>query len=103
MSRSDDPNVKAAVGSRSEVTLVCTDVEGSTAMWEWNSGVMQEAIFIHDSVLRKLMPEHCGVEVMTEGDAFIIAFHDEHDAMMYCLHAQVRMAHAALSLAIGHG
>ena len=58
-------------------------------MWEWDSEVMQEAIFIHDSVMRQLMPEHCGVEVMTEGDAFIIAFHDEHDAIMYCLHAQV--------------
>lgn len=29
------------VRCRSEVTLVCTDVEGSTAMWEWNSEVMQ--------------------------------------------------------------
>jgi class 3 adenylate cyclase len=70
--------------------LVCTDVEGSTAMWEWNSAAMQDAIFIHDIVLRKLMPEHCGVEVMTEGDAFIVAFHEEHDAVAYCLHAQVR-------------
>ena len=52
--------------------------------------VVQEAIFIHDSILRALMPLHCGVEVMTEGDAFIIAFHDPHDALLYCLHAQAR-------------
>ena len=80
------------------MTLVCTDVEGSTAMWEWSSAVMQEAIFIHDEVLRKLIPLHYGVEVMTEGDAFIMAFHDEHDAVMYCLHAQVRPAQPALPL-----
>ena len=79
-----------ARGRRSEVTLVCTDVEGSTAMWEWNSGAMQEAIFLHDSILRKLIPEHSGIEVMTEGDAFIMAFHDPADAFQYCLHAQAR-------------
>jgi exonuclease 3'-5' domain-containing protein 2 len=67
---------------------VCTDVEGSTAMWEWNSAVMQDAIFIHDEIIRRLIAEHCGVEVMTEGDAFIIAFHDPHDALLYCLHIQ---------------
>eukprot|EP00892_Ulva_mutabilis_P007895 jgi/Ulvmu1/5478/UM023_0014.1 len=79
---------------RSEVTLVCTDVEGSTAMWEWNSAVMQEAIFIHDKVLRKLIPVYCGAEVMTEGDAFILAFHEETDALLYCLHTQEALLQA---------
>lgn len=86
------PARRRCAACRSEVTLVCTDVEGSTSMWEWNSAVMQEAIFAHDSVLRKLIPEHSGIEVMTEGDAFIMAFHDEHDAVAYCLHAQARPA-----------
>lgn len=57
-------------------------------MWEWNSEVMQDAISVHDSALRKLMSTHHGYEVMTEGDAFIIAFHEPRDAIMYCLHTQ---------------
>jgi hypothetical protein len=64
-------------------------------MWEWNSKVMQEAIFVHDSTIRQLIPVHYGVEVMTEGDAFIIAFHEPSDAIMYCLHAQDNLRRAA--------
>lgn len=37
----EDECTDCGVLCRSEVTLVCTDVEGSTAMWEWNSAVMQ--------------------------------------------------------------
>jgi class 3 adenylate cyclase len=58
-------------------------------MWEWNSAVMQDAIVIHDNILRQRIAEHCGLEVMTEGDAFIVAFHDPYDALVYCMHVQV--------------
>jgi hypothetical protein len=76
------------------VTLIVTDVEGSTALWEWNSAVMQEAIIIHDQILRTHIPLYCGLEVMTEGDAFILAFHDESDALLYCLHTQEALLRA---------
>lgn len=55
---------------------------------------MQDAIFIHDKVLRQLIPQYCGSEVMTEGDAFILAFHEEADALLYCLHTQEALLQA---------
>lgn len=55
---------------------------------------VQDAIFIHDKVLRQLIPQYCGSEVMTEGDAFILAFHEEADALLYCLHTQEALLQA---------
>ena len=34
------------------VTLVLTDVEGSTELWEWNPDAMMEAQKMHDAILR---------------------------------------------------
>jgi class 3 adenylate cyclase len=38
-----------------QVTLVITDVEGSTELWEWDYGVMTHAQEVHDSVMRSLI------------------------------------------------
>jgi hypothetical protein len=38
-----------------EVTLVVTDVEGSTELWEWDYSTMTLAQEIHDSVMRSLI------------------------------------------------
>jgi class 3 adenylate cyclase len=38
-----------------EVTLVVTDVEGSTELWEWDYAVMTLAQEVHDSVMRSLI------------------------------------------------
>jgi hypothetical protein len=38
-----------------EVTVVITDVEGSTELWEWDHGVMTVAQEIHDNVMRDLI------------------------------------------------
>ena len=45
-------------------------------------------------MLRRLIPQYCGSEVMTEGDAFILAFHEETDALLYCLHTQEALLQA---------
>ena len=34
------------------MTLVLTDVEGSTELWEWNPDAMMEAQKMHDAILR---------------------------------------------------
>ena len=61
--------------AETSVTLVCTDVEGSTEMWEWDNKAMMDAISLHDRVMRMHLPKFGGYEVATEGDAFVIAFH----------------------------
>lgn len=45
------------------VTMVMTDVEGSTTLWEWNSQAMASAITMHDTVMRKLLRRYSGYEV----------------------------------------
>lgn len=68
-----------------------TDVEGSTAIWEWSPQVMNTALAKHDTLIRELIHLHDGFEITTEGDAFIIAFHEPQDALAWCLNIQVRL------------
>ena len=46
-------------------TLVATDVEGSTMLWEWNHAVMDEAIEVHDRVMRSQLFRFGGYEIAT--------------------------------------
>lgn len=45
------------------ITMVYTDVEGSTRLWEWDSGAMGSAIYMHDALMRKLLRRYSGYEV----------------------------------------
>jgi class 3 adenylate cyclase len=71
-----------------DVTMVFTDVQGSTALWEANPKAMEQALRIHDTTMRRFMAKHSGYEVTTEGDAFQIVFHDAFDAVGFCLDVQ---------------
>ncbi|DBA82772.1 TPA: hypothetical protein ACH3X1_007000 [Trebouxia sp. C0004] len=70
------------------VSLVLTDVEGSTELWEAFQEVMQVATPIHDRIMRAKISHYNGYEVTTEGDAFILAFHDPADAVAWCMATQ---------------
>lgn len=67
------------------VWQVATDVEGSTQLWEWDPVVMGAAVEQHNVVLRRLLEQHGGHEVRTDGDSFTLAFHDATDAVAYCI------------------
>lgn len=47
--------------------------------------VMQVATPIHDRIMRAKISHYNGYEVTTEGDAFILAFHDPADAVSWCM------------------
>ena len=51
------------VGEGQPVTLVCTDVEGSTELWEWDTHTMVEAFALHDRLLRSQLGQFYGYEV----------------------------------------
>jgi predicted ATPase/class 3 adenylate cyclase/Flp pilus assembly protein TadD len=76
------------------VTLVFTDVESSTVLWEKVPEAMREGLALHNDILRALIAESDGYEVKTEGDAFMVAFRDSPSACRFCLLAQQRLIHA---------
>lgn len=70
------------------VTLVFTDVEGSTAQWEANPEIMTLALEIHFKIMRELLQSAGGYECKTEGDAFMIAFQSPLAAVHWCMFVQ---------------
>eukprot|EP00803_Ostreobium_quekettii_P006136 evm.model.scf_58.8 EVM.evm.TU.scf_58.8 scf_58:69130-77261(+) len=73
------------------VTLVMTDVQGSTELWEWRDDVTAQSVELHDALMRAMMPVFGGHEVTTEGDSFTIAFHCPLDALAYCMCCQMEL------------
>jgi predicted ATPase len=58
-----------------EVTLMFTDVEGSTRLLQdLGAERYSEALTAHRRVVRAKVADHGGIEVDTQGDAFLIAF-----------------------------
>uniref|UniRef100_A0A6T1ZNL6 Guanylate cyclase domain-containing protein n=1 Tax=Eutreptiella gymnastica TaxID=73025 RepID=A0A6T1ZNL6_9EUGL len=76
------------IGPKGVVTLLFTDIQSSTALWEADEYVMAEALMLHDHVMRSNLKEFNGFEVKTEGDAFMGAFGNCLDACRYCTAVQ---------------
>jgi predicted ATPase/class 3 adenylate cyclase/Tfp pilus assembly protein PilF len=56
------------------VTFLCTDIEGSTALWERDPLAMRRAVERHLGLLDTAVTEHGGVHFKTVGDAIQAAF-----------------------------
>ena len=82
---------KAPTGT---VTLVFTDVQGSSTIWERAPGPMRAALAAHNQLLRAGLQATGGYEVKTEGDAFMAAFREPTDALRWCLDAQIALLEA---------
>jgi TolB-like protein/class 3 adenylate cyclase/tetratricopeptide (TPR) repeat protein len=70
------------------VTLLFTDIEGSTRLWEAHAVAMRAALARHDDLLRHCIDDHDGHVFKTGGDAFCAAFHTAADAVAAALDAQ---------------
>jgi TolB-like protein len=70
------------------VTLLFTDIEGSTRLWEAHAAAMRTALARHDALLRQCIDDHDGHVFKTGGDAFCAAFHTAADAVAAALEAQ---------------
>lgn len=79
------------------VTIVLTDVEHSTRLWEHNPKAMREALVLHDSVVRQTRERNHGYEIDTEGDAFFLAFSEPCDAVAFALDLQTSLYEAQWS------
>lgn len=75
-----------------EVTLLFTDVVGSSRLWEEHGDGFIPIWQAHDAVLRDAFSRFGGYEVKTEGDAFMVAFRDPVSAVHCALFAQAALA-----------
>src|SRR5262249_8086524 len=67
------------------VTLLFTDIEGSTRLWEERAVAMRAALARHDALLRHSIEARDGSTFKTGGDAFCPAFHTAPDALSAAL------------------
>ncbi|GFR40153.1 hypothetical protein Agub_g709 [Astrephomene gubernaculifera] len=78
-----------------QCTLVVTDVENSTNLWEaLPAEVMQAALQLHDGLIRRLLARHGGYESATEGDSFIAAFPTPLAALRFASELQAELTEA---------
>ena len=70
------------------VTLVFTDIEGSTRLLRDHGSEYAELLAEHRRALREISGEHHGVEVDTQGDGFFLAFSRASDAVAAASAAQ---------------
>lgn len=70
------------------VTLLFTDVEGSTKLWERYPEAMSEALARHDEILFAVMEANSGCVFKTTGDGVHAVFSSAPDALEAALEAQ---------------
>lgn len=74
-----------------KVTLVFTDIEGSTSLWERHRDQFKPVLEQHNALMRDAATRQGGYEVKTEGDAFFLAFPAALPAVRFALDAQSRL------------
>lgn len=83
------PDRRIPVGT---VTLVFTDIEGSTKLWEDHPKPMNACLARHDEILRSAIAGANGYVFKTIGDAFCAAFFTATEAVSAALNAQIAIA-----------
>src|SRR5437867_3828717 len=89
------------------VTLLFTDVEGSTRLLQRVGDSYAELLEQHRALLRSAFQRWGGVEVDTEGDAFFVAFSSAESAVAAAADAQRALArqrwpdHAEIRVRVG--
>jgi predicted ATPase/class 3 adenylate cyclase len=74
------------------VTLLFTDIEGSTALLRRLGDRYGEALFAQRALMRAAVSGSRGLEMGTEGDSFFVVFESASDAVGCCLAAQRALA-----------
>jgi predicted ATPase/class 3 adenylate cyclase len=83
--------LRAAIPSGT-VTLLFTDIEGSTRHWEQERAMMAEALRRHDELLRTAIEANDGHVFKTMGDQFCATFSRASDAVAAAVDAQRALA-----------
>ncbi len=83
------------------VTLLFTDIEGSTRLLHELGDGYGDALDDHRRVVRAACADHDGVEVDTQGDAFFMAFARASDAAAAAVDAQRGLAEGPVRVRMG--
>ncbi|MDQ3671947.1 MAG: adenylate/guanylate cyclase domain-containing protein [Actinomycetota bacterium] len=83
------------------VTLLFTDIEGSTRLLHELGERYADVLANHRRHLRDAFSRHAGVEVDTQGDAFLVAFARATDAVAAARDAQSALAGGPVRVRIG--
>src|SRR4029077_3697224 len=83
------------------VTLLFTDIEGSTRLVQELGNRYGELLSEHRRALRSAFQRHAGVEVDTQGDAFLYAFSKATDAVAAALEGQKALADGDVRVRMG--
>ncbi len=62
-------------------TIMFTDIEGSTRMWEHDGATMSRALAVHDALARTAVEVNGGTVVKMIGDGMYAVFPDAVDAL----------------------
>jgi predicted ATPase len=89
------------MNGRRPVTLVFTDVEGSTRLLRELGDDYAGALAGHRRVLREAFASHGGAEVDTQGDAFFYVFVDAEEAVAGVTEAQTDLADGPIRVRMG--
>src|SRR5919201_6541226 len=74
------------------VTLLFTDIEGSTKLLQRTGDAYAELLAEHRRLLREAFASNGGFEMDNEGDAFFVAFASANDAAAAAVAAQRALA-----------
>lgn len=77
-----------AAASSADVTLLFSDIEGSTARWKMYPDAMPAHLRKHDDLVRAAIERHRGAVFKTVGDEFCAVFTDAADALAAAADAQ---------------
>jgi class 3 adenylate cyclase/tetratricopeptide (TPR) repeat protein len=79
------------------VTFLFSDIEGSTQRWDRDRAAMQEAVRLHDTLMRAAIARYGGHVFKTIGDAFCAAFATPESAARSALDGQRALGDADFS------
>jgi class 3 adenylate cyclase len=89
------PDLSRAVSPDGTVTVLFTDIEGSTQLTEsLGDAEWIRVLRAHNALIRDQVAAHSGIEVKSQGDGFMLAFASAEDALRCAIEIQRALVEA---------